>query len=352
MDKNVALLVHLLTLSFGLPLVILAQDEIQCPNPSEIEPCVCEINSDFGYDILLLDCSAVTSTEELQVAFQADFPTPVVDELLVRNATLDFLPAGVFGSKELKKAIISESRLRSVDGNAFAGSEGSLTWLDLSENQLQEFPFEEILSGLTQLSHLTLWRNSLSSIPSLSSQSLLWLNLAFNQIPSTEAPLFSGLENLETLYIGGNPLTELPNGLVSPLGKLKDFDASNSFISDLTVGSLIFQSDRVSSVSLNNNSIRAIEPGAIGGLSYDSWLWLGDNKLMALEENTFRPILQYFTNEYYGRIYVRNNPLLCECDMAWLFVNTSLLYHVEGNCWNGTDIWAMDQTYFEQNCFH
>ena len=102
MDKNVALLVHLLTLSFGFPLVILAQDEIQCPNPPEIEPCVCEINYDFGYDTLLLDCSA-ESTEELQAAFQVDFPIPVVNELFIRNATLESLPADVFGGKELKE---------------------------------------------------------------------------------------------------------------------------------------------------------------------------------------------------------------------------------------------------------
>ena len=97
---------------------------------------------------------------------------------------------------------LSRNQLRSLDGGLLPSLLASLTWLDLSENQLSS-------PGLSEASLQP--RGGERS-------SLLILNVSHNKISHLPPTLFASLDLLESLDLSFNPLTDLDGASSSAIG--------------------------------------------------------------------------------------------------------------------------------------
>ncbi|CAG0904415.1 unnamed protein product [Darwinula stevensoni] len=176
---------------------------------------------------------------------------------------------------------------------------------------MEEFPFH-ILPQLTKLKRLDLTGNLLKRVPALASPSLEILIFSHNEIERLD-PGWS-IPHLVTLSIKYNPMTDFPPGLVEGMRKLTHFDASGCNLGPtLSKGSLTFQSEVLSAVSLKRNEIVNLERGAITGLRSDTELHLEENMMTELKEDAFLPMLEDLGKN--GKIFLSGNPI--ECD-SWL----------------------------------
>ncbi|CAL4124257.1 unnamed protein product, partial [Meganyctiphanes norvegica] len=105
-------------------------------------------------------------------------------------------------------------------------------------------------------------------------------------------------------------------------------------------------SSHLSSIDLYNNSIVSVEPGAfdiVDGI----YIYMWDNSLSTLDEATWRPYL-----EAGGVLWAAGNPLVCGCDIAWLFGEDQLLEQVDSDyatCTDGEYLHHLDPSIFD-NC--
>ncbi|KAF2076854.1 hypothetical protein CYY_001821 [Polysphondylium violaceum] len=125
----------------------------------------------------------------------------------------NFLPLGIFWYAQLETLILSFCQLKSICQDIQHLE--ALTFLDISNNCLQELPKE--LGSLSNLSTLLAFHNEIKSIPdelcSLS-ESLISLDLSNNQISTLPSDLcyFIYLENLN---LSNNLIKEIPNSWFS-----------------------------------------------------------------------------------------------------------------------------------------
>ena len=130
----------------------------------------------------------------------------------------------------------------------------NLTYLSLSRNRLTDIT---PLSGLTRLKTLALYRNSISDVTPLSGMTRLErLYLFFNNI-SDITPL-SGLTSLERLYLYSNSISDL-----TPLSSLTSLTALNLYrnsISDL--------SPLVANTGLGTGDLVDVENNPLSAISY------------------------------------------------------------------------------------
>ncbi|CAG0903999.1 unnamed protein product, partial [Darwinula stevensoni] len=75
-----------------------------------------------------------------------------------------------------------------------------------------------------------------------------------------------------------------------------------------------------------------------------AWIDLSENEISVLREEPFRPIL-----EKIREIDLNDNPVVCDCTMAWIVLNPEFLAKVKGSCTDGTDFQDLDPIDF-QNC--
>lgn len=102
--------------------------------------------------------------------------------------------------------------------------------LDLSGNLLTELPID--VNRLTELQHLNLARNKLSSLPAnlRGLGNLRKLDLSENALkePQPDLAAVAHLARLKTLYLVGNPLTEL-DGLKNPALQFLSADSCGNY---------------------------------------------------------------------------------------------------------------------------
>ncbi|CAL4094018.1 unnamed protein product, partial [Meganyctiphanes norvegica] len=104
-------------------------------------------------------------------------------------------------------------------------------------------------------------------------------------------------------------------------------------------------SSHLSLIVLDENNIVSVEPGAfdiVDGLD----IYMRYNSLSTLDEATWRPYL-----EAGGTLYAGGNPLVCGCDIAWLFAEDQLLEQVDDftSCNGGEYLHNLDPSIFD-NC--
>ncbi|GFY38074.1 chaoptin [Trichonephila inaurata madagascariensis] len=138
---------------------------------------------------------------------------------------------------------------------AQAGLENILTTLDLSQNQLNQFP----LAVLSPLSNLQ------------------WLNLQGNQIDDVHNFRWAQMNSkntLNSLFLGSNHITTIPEGTFVKLTNLNLLNVEGNLIHD--VGSHSFPQS-VRSLSLSNNILKKVPLHAIYSLKHLRFLYLSGN---------------------------------------------------------------------------
>ncbi|CAL4201157.1 unnamed protein product [Meganyctiphanes norvegica] len=293
-----------------------------CPNAEDIAPCVCTYNSEDN--AMDLDCSAVESEDQLKQIFKADFQFKNYRSFIMyANINIKVLEAGVFNGISFEQIVIQFSHLEIIELQALDSCYETAWKIDVCYNRITSFPFDE-LSHFPKLRYFAIGYNSLSMIP---------------------ADAFNGLTALETLYLWDNhanivgTFKDLPNLSGINLG-YNNFSLTNNTIPTKYIKT---GSSDLSYINLFGNNIVSVEPGAfdiVEGLVISMY----GNALSTLEEATWRPYL-----EAQGYLSAEDNPLVCGCDIAWLFGEDQLLGQVydDATCTDGERLIDLDPKIFD-----
>ncbi|CAL4094955.1 unnamed protein product [Meganyctiphanes norvegica] len=272
--------------------------EPTCPDADDIAPCVSTYDS--WYNATDLECSAVESEEQLKQIFKADFPFKNFHQFnLFSNNNIKVLEAGVFNGISFEIINIYATDLEVVELHALDSCYETATEIDLYYNNIQYFPFDE-LSLFPKLRNVYISTNSLSVIQAdafYGLTALEGLDISYNNADIVGT--FQDLPNLQRIYLDSNNITT-----TIPAQFIKTGSSHLSFI------------------GLGHNNIVSVEPGAFDIV--DSLVInMQDNSLSTLDEATWRPYL-----EAGGTLSAVLNPLVCGCDIAWLFAEDQLLEQV------------------------
>lgn len=192
---------------------------------------------------------------------------PDITSLYINNFVIREISSKHFKwFKNLKQLSVIESRIRSIDENAFAELH-ALEKVDLSHNHLTELP-DAIFSY---------------------QKNLAVLNLAGNLIEHLPATLLVNTTRIETLSLRDNRLRLLPHTLFDTLTQLQHLD-------------------------LSHNELTYILPRTFNFISKVRYIDLNDNLLVTLNEDLF----DSNNITVLTKLSVANNPLECNCGMKWL----------------------------------
>ena len=141
------------------------------------------------------------------------------------------------------------------------------------------------------LDSIILGSNALTALPEGLFQGLShldYLSLARNDLTTLPEDIFRGLSNLETLELDDNSLTALPEGLFRGLHNLDYLDYSGNSLTTLPEG--LFQGlSRLEQLDSSYNSSLAVLPeNVFQGLDSLEVLYLTNNSLQELPEGIFR----------------------------------------------------------------
>ncbi|CAL4249931.1 unnamed protein product, partial [Meganyctiphanes norvegica] len=292
----------------------------QCPDVEDIAPCICTYDS--MSNATDLDCSDVESEDQLKQIFKADFPVKNFRRFILKsNDNLNVLESYVFNGISFEELTCNYNQLEIIETHALDSCYETATQLDFRGNNITAYPFEE-LKHFSKLNVFSISKNLLNMIP---------------------ADAFHGLTTLEKLYIN----TNTPNivGEFEDLPNLEYIDLEQNGITSIPSKLVNTGSSILRGIFLSTNKIVSVEPGAfdiVEGLK----IQMMSNLLSTLEEATWRPYL-----EAGGTLYANGNPLICGCDIAWLFAEDHLLKQVSDGtaCAGGEFVHDLDPSKFD-NC--
>ncbi|CAL4163144.1 unnamed protein product [Meganyctiphanes norvegica] len=291
-----------------------------CPYAEDIAPCVC--THDSASNAMDLVCSSVESEEQLKQIFKADFPSKNFHQFQLHdNNNIKVLEAGVFNGVSFEIINIYYTDLEVVELQALDSCYETATELRLYDNKITSFPFDE-LSQFSKLSFFDIHSNSLSVIPADAFQGLTaleYLDITYNSADIVGT--FQDLPNLQAIFLMNMGLTNIPAHFIKT------------------------GSSHLIYIGLYDNNIVSVEPDAFDILN-DLEISMMYNSLSTLDEATWRPNL-----EAGGTLEANGNPLVCGCDIAWLFGEDHLLKHVAkyATCTDGKLLHDLDPSRFD-NC--
>ena len=186
-----------------------------CPDPSAITPCICSVD---GYNHLNMDCSNITSDDNLKQVFSSDFPVKEFYEFLIeRNEHLSQLGANVFGNVTFERIYIRVTNVTLVSYYALGASSSRLNYVSITSGQLTEstFPFNS-LDEYTNLDTLIISGHpDFIFMPPLTSNTITTLMLENDAMPSITPGEKNNVSNKSVIQVGFRP-----SGAYTENGKL------------------------------------------------------------------------------------------------------------------------------------
>ncbi|CAG0887972.1 unnamed protein product [Darwinula stevensoni] len=273
---------------------------------------------------------------------------PLGQFVLMDNAEVQELPEGVFRDLSFQDIWVNYTALRRIHPSALLPSKDSLETVSIRFSDLESFPFN-ILPQFSRLKELSLWNNSLTSVPAIQSDSLEILNLPYNNLANVGGPGWA-TPNLRELYLSYNPTMKFPTEVIRTLGSLEKFWCSGCNLGPvLRSGLMDFRSSALRQVWLKENGISKLERAAMTGLTPDTTVILSWNRFRVLDESIIRPMLEVMS-EGEGCLYLETNPVKCDCGLTWLAFSYDLLRNYKGTCEDGTDFKNLEQMPSVKNC--
>ncbi|CAG0891150.1 unnamed protein product [Darwinula stevensoni] len=272
-----------------------------CPDPDDILPCICSQDEVSGG--ISVDCSGATSSDQIFIAFNdAIWPITELGQFrLYENDAVQDLPEGVFGDVSFEEIIVGNSVVGALHPTAILTSRDRLRTLQVSYCALEEFPWD-VIPQFANLTRLHLYGNAFTVIPPIQSDSLEELLLFGNHVVTLEVG--SSLPNLDVLHLNENPISEVPPGFFSDMGKLGMFRCQACALGpSLPTGSFAFRSPVLRSVMLQDNPISSLGSHAITGFGSDTEILLQNNQISSLER---QPIAGFGANT---QVILSNNEL-------------------------------------------
>ncbi|KAG0716127.1 Protein toll [Chionoecetes opilio] len=265
----------------------------------------------------------------------------------LRNNRLLFIPSELFNmSKNISDFDFHNNEVTKIPQLLFQGLE-NLTTLTMSENSLEDIP-DGTFTDLVKLEKLLLQNNPLKTIPPGSfdqQRRIKRLSLANTSLTDLPDNIFKNCESLEEIDLSDNHLSKLKSTFfphsTTVLRSLK-LSKNNLSFSALTsdprageAGEVLVEqfplSDQVSLIDLilNNNNIKVI-PHALRNLKKLRRLDLKNNSIEYLDYYEFlfgqdridfdpndasQSILQNSELKQYVNVELRDNPLVCDCNL-------------------------------------
>ncbi|TRY62943.1 hypothetical protein TCAL_07279 [Tigriopus californicus] len=266
---------------------------------------------------------------------------------------------------------LSNNQLKSVP-EFISSSAANLKTIDLGDNQIKEINPRD-LGGLANLYGLRLAGNQISTISNQTFENVTnihILNLAHNQISSLEGGAFHRLQNLRALRLDNNRLEDI-NGLVASLRQLQwlnissnslqwfDYafiptslewlDMSHNSVSELgnfynlrNFGIRTLQAahnkirvltvdsfpNSLEHIDMNSNELDKIEPFTFGKLEELKMVDLRHNGIQSLYRDSLRSASRHQDQPQFA---LASNPLKCDCQLAWLGEEVTVVGRDEGS---------------------
>lgn len=189
-------------------------------------------------------------------------------------------------ASSLLKLNVSRNKISEVAEGTFMKT-GQLSSLDLSSNEIAQLP-SKLFERLPRMKELFMGRNKLTSVPNVCPLgNMKRLDLAGNQIVAIIKQNFcSALENLETVHLANNLITNVDADAFLNLESLQTLDLSHNLIIEFPA-LLIPASRSLKTLLLRNNSIAKL------------------NGLYEMESDSLR------------ELHLQENPLL-RFEVAWI----------------------------------
>ncbi|XP_022109693.1 toll-like receptor Tollo [Acanthaster planci] len=262
---------------------------------------------------------------ELGSMLEQGHPTAAAN-LLTATGTDFFLP-------NLERLVVSGNDLLDIPCEDFLLFP-FLKYLDLSLNSITAIP-EACFSMLGELGILKLNNNRIAALRRgafFNSYSILDLDLSVNQIrelpPGTfigtylrtldlsnnrirrlNNGSFVGLEHLWDLFLMKNRIDRLTRAILRPLESLDILDLRMNRL--IRVSNQFCNMSSLSNLALSGNLIEYISPGAFRGSNNLKGIFLNDNRIRTVMEETFDlPNLV--------AVKLDDNPWHCDCQMRWI----------------------------------
>lgn len=308
-----------------------------CPDPLEIDPCVCYTED---YDINF-DCSGVVTEDQLRKIFADSFPGTDARKLTIKdNNFLTVLHDGVFGKTQFVEVHISGTNIHTIETGAFSGSYNRVVKMVLSDNKLVSFPFGEV-ANFTMLEQLDLTSNVIDNLRQISSASLEDLFVGANMLTSIPANAFKNTPQLQRFRAGRNMIAGIDELTFSTLKYLQQVDLTANKIAKIERHTFVFNGT-VTSLYISFNSISSLGANAMMGVT--NMVNIEYNSLKTFDEEVWRTVL-----EDGAIVSIKNNPLQCDCDIRWLIVDDNFLSQIMSGatCEDGTLIHEIDPAYFD-----
>ncbi|KAG7155894.1 oplophorus-luciferin 2-monooxygenase non-catalytic subunit-like [Homarus americanus] len=314
------------------------QQDVLCPVPEDIFPCVCGVNDNNTLDI---DCSKVVYEDELANVFRSYFPNPNFRRFTIKfNYYLQTLRDGALGNTTYTEFFFTESVLEVVEKNALSGSFHTATYLNFYSTKLQSFPFDDI-SSFTKLVTLDLRFNYFHEFPNISSVTLKTLALGGNSFDHLPTEAFVNTPSVSSINVYLGKLWNISSGTFSGLPYLESVDLSFNFLKHIPEAAVEVTTPTY--INLNYNMISSVEVDAFLGVTGGS-IDLHSNQLKEIQEAVWRPLLQYKV-----QLDLSKNPLECGCELAWLVLSDTFLHQVNENttCADGRLVVDLDPADYE-----
>ena len=143
-----------------------------CPNASAIAPCVCSTDLEGR---LYLDCSRITSNQELEGVFLNFFPVKEFHEFkIVSNDFITELGDDVFQDVSFEHIYIQYTNINSVSQSALTSSETRLDWVLISYGNLTQdtFPLDSLWKYTNMTTLFLEHQAGITSVPLMTSDTL------------------------------------------------------------------------------------------------------------------------------------------------------------------------------------
>ncbi|CEF70987.1 Leucine-rich repeat and Leucine-rich repeat, typical subtype-containing protein [Strongyloides ratti] len=274
-----------------------------CPKNIK-EPCICQNND---HEPLQIYCEGATSFTDIMEMLKPVRKT--IESLSIVDTSIPKLEENVFDGFIFKKLSLIHNDLTEIDENAFSGDLlESLEELEIRRNSLDEIP----IAGISKLKYLTLLSLAENEIATIhdnvflhyqSRTTIQTIDLSMNQISVIYDNAFLGLENIVTLLLDRNSITEIPITAFLNIPTIEQIGLSVNKIKELIEGLSL---PVLKSFSIEANQIKSISQNAFTGTPNLIYLYIGSNQLTNIDEVIFKPIFNLKT------LALSNNPLIKE----------------------------------------
>lgn len=245
-------------------LLVIVQSSINCPFKSS---CTCS-DPTSGGGLAEVYCFASPFSQLPQLA-----PGRYYRISIIASNDIHDLNFSLLGQVTAFSFTLTGTKVSQVSENAFQGTEETLTTVDLSENQIRQFP-SGALSKLKNLQWLSLKGNVMDEIKSRD---------VSESNGGSHGEKGGGVKNL---ILSDNRLTLIQDGVFVSLNILETLDLAGNMIS--RIEGRPFPSS-LTSLSLSQNLLETVPIQSLSNLSNLKWLQLRGNIIKTLPSKWFLP---------------------------------------------------------------